>query len=62
MSSSAEFKVSDDSWGESIKDAISKNIIKNYEYKHFTNIQEISFGGFGKVYRANWKILTNLSH
>ena len=25
------------------------------EYKHFKNIQEIGNGGYGKVYRVNWK-------
>ena len=40
-----------------IEDAISKRHIKHYEYEHFSNIQEIGTGGFGKVYRANWKNL-----
>ena len=38
-----------------IEEAISKDHIKYYEYEHFSNIQEIGSGGFGKVYRANWK-------
>ncbi|EXX62069.1 uncharacterized protein OCT59_023874 [Rhizophagus irregularis] len=38
-----------------INDAISKNYLKHYEFKDFTNIQEIGSGNFGKVYRANWK-------
>jgi len=38
-----------------IKEAISKEYIKYFEYEHFSNIQEIGSGGFGKVYRANWK-------
>ena len=38
-----------------IEEAISKKHIKYYEYEHFSNIQEIGSGGFGKVYRANWK-------
>ncbi|GES93457.1 kinase-like domain-containing protein [Rhizophagus clarus] len=42
-------------WNEWIEDAISKKLIKYYEYKDFSNIQEIGFGGFAKVCRANWK-------
>lgn len=38
-----------------INDAIFKNYLKHYEFKDFTNIQEIGSGNFGKVYRANWK-------
>jgi hypothetical protein len=38
-----------------IEEAIAKDYFKNYEYSHFSNFQEIGFGGFGKVYRANWK-------
>jgi hypothetical protein len=42
-------------WIDWIEEGISKKHIKYYEYEHFSNIQEIGFGGFGKVYRANWK-------
>ncbi|GES93565.1 kinase-like domain-containing protein [Rhizophagus clarus] len=42
-------------WNEWIEDAISKKLIKYYEYKDFSNIQEIGTGGFAKVCRANWK-------
>ena len=42
-------------WINWIEEAISKNHIKYYEYEHFSNIQEIGCGAFGKVYRANWK-------
>ena len=42
-------------WVKWIEEAISKEYFKYYEYKHFSNIQEIGSGGFGKVYRANWK-------
>ena len=38
-----------------IEEAIAKNYFKYYEYEYFNNIQEIGSGGFGKVYRANWK-------
>ena len=36
-----------------VEEAISKKHIKYYDYKHFSNIQEI--GVSEKVYRANWK-------
>ena len=42
-------------WVDWIEDAIAKNHIKHYEYNHFSNFQEIGSGGFGKVFRANWK-------
>ncbi|EXX54579.1 uncharacterized protein OCT59_024301 [Rhizophagus irregularis] len=57
MSNNIEIKVTKNSdeqinW---IEDAISKNYFKYYEYNHFRNIQEIGFGSFEKVCRANWK-------
>ncbi|CAB4437573.1 unnamed protein product [Rhizophagus irregularis] len=42
-------------WVNWIDDATSKNYIKCYEYKNFSNFKEIGSGGFGKVYRASWK-------
>ena len=42
-------------WINWIDDAISRNLVKYYEYNHFYNIKEIGSGSFGKVYRANWK-------
>ncbi|CAB4388553.1 unnamed protein product [Rhizophagus irregularis] len=42
-------------WTNWIEEAIVKGYFKCYEYKHFSNIQEIGSGAFGKVYRANWK-------
>ena len=42
-------------WVNWIEEAISKKHIKYYEYQHFSDIQEIGHGNFGKVYRANWK-------
>ena len=42
-------------WINWIEEAITKRHIKYYEYDHFSNIQEIGSGGFGKVFRANWK-------
>ena len=38
-----------------IEEAVTKKYFKHYEYKDFSNIQEIGSGGFGKVFRANWK-------
>ena len=43
-------------WVICVEEAISKKNIAYYEYKNFSNIQEIGSGGFGKVYRAKWKI------
>ncbi|POG65711.1 uncharacterized protein OCT59_024378 [Rhizophagus irregularis] len=42
-------------WINWIEEAIDKEHLNHYEYNQFTNIQEIGAGGFGKVYRANWK-------
>ena len=42
-------------WINWIEEAIAKNYFKYYEYKSFSNIQKIGSGGFGNVYRANWK-------
>jgi len=58
MSNNTEIKDTDNStneWISWIEEAIAKNYFKYYEYKHFSNIQEIGSGGFGRVYRANWK-------
>ena len=44
-------------WANWIEEAITKNYIKYYEYKQFSNIQEVGSGAFGKVFRANWKNL-----
>jgi hypothetical protein len=38
-----------------IEDAISTKLIKYYDYKYFSNIEEIGCGGFGRVFRANWR-------
>jgi hypothetical protein len=38
-----------------MKEAITKQYLKYYEYKNFSNVQEIGSGGSGKVYRANLK-------
>src|SRR3954447_12894666 len=42
-------------WISWIEDAIDKEYFKYYEYKNFSNVREIGTGGFGKVFRANWK-------
>jgi hypothetical protein len=42
-------------WINWIEEAIAKEHLNYYEYKQFSNIQEIGTGDFGKVYRANWK-------
>ncbi|GES88018.1 kinase-like domain-containing protein [Rhizophagus clarus] len=42
-------------WNKWIEEAISKKLIKYYEFDQFHNLQEIGSGGFGKVYCANWK-------
>ena len=36
--------------------AIAKYCYECYEYRHFSHIQEMCSGVFGKVYRANWNI------
>src|SRR3954449_9269953 len=46
-------------WINWLEEAIAKEYLKYYEYQYFSNIQEIGSGGFGKVYRANWKNFEN---
>ena len=56
MSDNAEIQASNSNeWANWIEDGIAKKHIKYYEYSHFKNVQEIGRGGFGKVYRVNWK-------
>ncbi|EXX50158.1 uncharacterized protein OCT59_023665 [Rhizophagus irregularis] len=57
MSNNIELNTTENSneWINWIDEAITKHYFKHYEYKHFNDIQEIGSGGFGKVYRANWK-------
>ncbi|GES93409.1 kinase-like domain-containing protein [Rhizophagus clarus] len=55
MSKNVELINNSNDWNEWIEDAISKKNIRYYEYKDFSNIQEIGSGGFAKVCRANWK-------
>ena len=42
-------------WVNWIEESISQKHIKYYEFEHFSDVQEIGIGSFGKVYRANWK-------
>jgi serine/threonine protein kinase len=38
-----------------IEEAVYKEYFRFYEHKYFSNVQKIGTGGFGKVYRANWR-------
>ncbi|PKK65900.1 kinase-like protein [Rhizophagus irregularis] len=38
-----------------LEKAIVEEHIKFYDYSHFNNIQEISIGSVGNIFRANWK-------
>jgi len=38
-----------------LEKAIVEEHIKFYDYSHFNNIQEISTGSVGNIFRANWK-------
>ncbi|CAB4415366.1 unnamed protein product [Rhizophagus irregularis] len=42
-------------WINYIEESISSEYFKLYEQKHFSNIQKVGTGRFGKVYRASWK-------
>ncbi|CAB4396140.1 unnamed protein product [Rhizophagus irregularis] len=42
-------------WVNWVEEAVDKEYFKFYEYNQFNNIQHIGTGGFGKVFRANWK-------
>jgi hypothetical protein len=42
-------------WIDWIEDAITREYFKYYDYSLFNDVREIGTGGFGKVYRANWK-------
>ena len=42
-------------WVNWIEEAVDKEYFKFYEYKQFSNLQQIGTGAFGKVFRANWK-------
>jgi hypothetical protein len=55
MSNNAELINNLNDWNKWIEEAISRKLIKYYEFDQFYNLQNIGSGGFGKVYRANWK-------
>jgi serine/threonine protein kinase len=55
MSINVEFINNSNDWNKWIEEAISRKLIKYYEFRQFHNVQEIGSGGFGKVYCANWK-------
>jgi hypothetical protein len=55
MSNNAELINNFDDLNRWIEDAISKKLVKYYEFEQFNNIQEIGYGNFGKVCCANWK-------
>ncbi|CAB4404697.1 unnamed protein product [Rhizophagus irregularis] len=57
MNDNIEFNNTENSneWIKWIEEAITKYCFKYYEFKYFNNFQEVGSGGFGKVYRANWK-------
>jgi hypothetical protein len=42
-------------WFIWLEEAIKKGHIKFYKYDQFKNIEIIGSGGFGIVFRANWK-------
>ncbi|POG65675.1 kinase-like domain-containing protein [Rhizophagus irregularis DAOM 181602=DAOM 197198] len=42
-------------WIDWIEEAITKEYFKYYDYSQFSDVSVIGTGGFGKVYRANWK-------
>ncbi|GBB99331.1 hypothetical protein RclHR1_03490013 [Rhizophagus clarus] len=44
-----------DEWLDWLEEAIKKEHIKYYKYDQFNNTKLIGSGGFGKVFRANWK-------
>ncbi|CAB4385553.1 unnamed protein product [Rhizophagus irregularis] len=47
-------------WNNWIEEAIFNEHINCYEYKDFYNFKGVGSGGFGTVYRANWKDSHNI--
>ena len=42
-------------WVRWIEEAVDKEYYRFYEHEHFSNIKIIGNGGFGKVFRADWR-------
>ncbi|CAB4399422.1 unnamed protein product [Rhizophagus irregularis] len=47
-------------WINWLDEAINKEHIKYYKYDQFNNVKIIGSGGFGKVFRANWRNTGNI--
>jgi serine/threonine protein kinase len=45
----------DNKWDRWIENGIDSEYIDYHDYNEFQNIERIGTGGFGVVYRANWK-------
>src|SRR6266536_6000674 len=45
----------DNKWVQWIEDGFTNEYINYHDYDEFQNIKCIGTGGFGNVYRANWK-------
>uniref|UniRef100_U9TS22 Protein kinase domain-containing protein n=1 Tax=Rhizophagus irregularis (strain DAOM 181602 / DAOM 197198 / MUCL 43194) TaxID=747089 RepID=U9TS22_RHIID len=45
----------DNKWIQWIKDGIDNEYINYHDYNEFQDMECIGVGGFGNVYRANWK-------
>ncbi|CAB4488077.1 unnamed protein product [Rhizophagus irregularis] len=52
---SNNIEINTNEWINWIKEAVNKDLLKYYDYKYFSDIQEIGSGRFGKVFRANWR-------
>ncbi|PKY30539.1 kinase-like protein [Rhizophagus irregularis] len=52
---SNNIEINTNEWINWIKEAVNKDLLKYYDYKYFSDIQEIGPGRFGKVFRANWR-------
>ncbi|CAB5386234.1 unnamed protein product [Rhizophagus irregularis] len=52
---SNNIEINTNEWINWIKEAVNKDLLKYYDYKYFSDIQEIGSGRSGKVFRANWR-------
>ncbi|PKK75596.1 hypothetical protein RhiirC2_845872 [Rhizophagus irregularis] len=50
----------DNKWVQWIKDGIANEYINYHDYNEFQDMERIGVGGFGNVYRANWKSLNTV--